>query len=359
MSDPADSKETPGFFSRLKSGLTGAGEDLAAAEGFIADAELAPWQHVQLTEEQKVRLFERLTRGLQHTGSSIGQGLGNLILGRKSIDDDLLEEIETQLLMADIGIDATQQIIDNITGAVERKQLADPEALYKALQDELAALLAPAQSELVIDEAQKPYVILVVGVNGAGKTTTIGKLAKQFKDRGLSVMMAAGDTFRAAAIEQLQVWGERTGTPVIAKAQGSDAAALAFDAINEAKAAGADVLLIDTAGRLQNRAELMEELAKVIRVIRKQDETAPHDCVLVLDGTVGQNAHNQVKAFKEMVEVSGLVITKLDGSTRGGVVVALADQFELPVHAVGVGESAEDLQPFDADRFARDLMGLD
>ncbi|MEO9900173.1 signal recognition particle-docking protein FtsY [Nisaea sp.] len=300
--------------------------------------------------------FRRLKDGLAKSSSKLVGGISG-VFTTKRLDDASLEELEDVLITADLGIETSARLIASLSKAKFGKDVTDEEVRTSFAED-IAEILRPAAKPLDVATDKKPHIVLMVGVNGSGKTTTIGKLAKQFKDRGLSVMMAAGDTFRAAAIEQLQVWGERTGTPVIAKAQGSDAAALAFDAINEAKAAGADVLLIDTAGRLQNRAELMEELAKVIRVIRKQDETAPHDCVLVLDGTVGQNAHNQVKAFKEMVAVSGLVITKLDGSTRGGVVVALADQFELPVHAVGVGESAEDLQPFDADRFARDLMGL-
>ncbi|WP_193172284.1 signal recognition particle-docking protein FtsY [Nisaea nitritireducens] len=307
--------------------------------------------------EERRGWFRRLKDGLAKSSSKLVGGISG-VFTTKRLDEASLEELEDVLITADLGIETSARLIASLSKAKFGKDVTDEE-VRTSFAEEIAEILRPAARPLDVATGRKPHIVLMVGVNGSGKTTTIGKLAKQFKDRGLSVMMAAGDTFRAAAIEQLQVWGERTGTPVIAKAQGSDAAALAFDAINEAKAAGADVLLIDTAGRLQNRAELMEELAKVIRVIRKQDETAPHDCVLVLDGTVGQNAHNQVKAFKEMVAVSGLVITKLDGSTRGGVVVALADQFELPVHAVGVGESAEDLQPFDADRFARDLMGLE
>lgn len=301
--------------------------------------------------------FRRLKDGLAKSSSKLVGGISGVFTTRR-LDEASLEELEDVLITADLGIETSARLIANLSKAKFGKDVTDEE-VRTAFAEDIAEILRPAAKPLDVATGRKPHIVLMVGVNGSGKTTTIGKLAKQFKERGLSVMLAAGDTFRAAAIEQLQVWGERTGAPVIARSQGSDTAALAFDAINEAKAAGADVLLIDTAGRLQNRAELMEELAKVIRVIRKQDETAPHDCVLVLDGTVGQNAHNQVKAFKEMVAVSGLVITKLDGSTRGGVVVALADQFELPVHAVGVGESAEDLQPFDADRFARDLMGLE
>jgi fused signal recognition particle receptor len=300
--------------------------------------------------------FRRLKDGLAKSSSKLVGDISGVFTAKR-LDDASLEELEDILITADLGIETSARLISTLSKAKFGKNVTDEE-VRSSFAEEIAEILRPAATPLDIATGRKPHIILMVGVNGSGKTTTIGKLASQFKARGLSVMMAAGDTFRAAAIEQLQIWGERTNTPVIAKTQGSDSAALAFDAISEAKAAGADILLIDTAGRLQNRAELMEELAKVIRVIRKQDETAPHDCVLVLDGTVGQNAHSQVKAFKEMVEVSGLVITKLDGSTRGGVVVALADQFKLPVHAVGVGERVEDLQPFNADRFARDLMGL-
>ncbi|WP_420402856.1 signal recognition particle-docking protein FtsY [Nisaea sp.] len=301
--------------------------------------------------------FRRLKDGLAKSSGKLVGGISG-VFTKKRLDDESLEELEEVLITADLGVETSARLISNLAKEKFGKDVTDEE-VRTAFAEDIAEILTPVAKPLEVATGRKPHIVLMVGVNGSGKTTTIGKLAKQFRDRGLSVMMAAGDTFRAAAIEQLQVWGERTGTRVIAKSQGSDAAALAFDAIGEAKAAGTDVLLIDTAGRLQNRAELMDELAKVIRVIRKQDESAPHDCVLVLDGTVGQNAHSQVKAFKEMVEVSGLVITKLDGSTRGGVVVALADQLGLPVHAVGVGESAEDLQPFEANRFARDLMGLD
>ena len=235
----------------------------------------------------------------------------------------------------------------------------DSDEVLEALAEEAARILAPVARPLAIDGTRKPHVILVCGVNGSGKTTTIGKLAKQFREEGHSVLLAAGDTFRAAAVEQLKVWGERTGCPVIARDTGADAAGLAFDAFQQAKEAGTDILMIDTAGRLQNKAHLMDELQKVIRVVKKLDETAPHDCLLVLDATVGQNAHSQVEVFGDMVSVTGLVMTKLDGTAKGGVVVALADKFGLPVHAVGVGEGADDLRPFEARAFARSLMGLD
>ena len=345
-----------GFFDRLKSGLTGGDEDLAAAEGFIDDAELAPWQHVELTDEQRMRLFERLTRGLQQTGANIGQGLGNLILGRKAIDEDLLEDIETQLLMADIGIDATQQIVDNITDAVKRNQLADPEALYQALQQELTTLLEPAQSELVIDETHKPYVILMVGVNGVGKTTTIGKLAKQLQVLGKSVMLAAGDTFRAAAVEQLQVWGERNNVPVVAQHTGADSASVIFDALQAAKSREVDVLIADTAGRLHNKDNLMEELKKVVRVMKKIDETAPHEVMLVLDAGTGQNALSQAKHFQQAVGVTGVTLTKLDGTAKGGIIFAISQQLGLPIRFIGIGEGIGDLRPFRADEFVEALF---
>ena len=359
MNDANESKERSGFFSRLKDGLTGAGEDLAAAEGYIEDAELAPWQHVELTDEQKMRLFERLTRGLQQTGSNIGQGLGNLILGQKTIDDDLLEEIETQLLMADIGIEATQTIIDNITDKVNRKQLADSEALYQALQSELTNLLVPAQEELVIDGSHKPYVILIVGVNGVGKTTTIGKLAKQLQVLGKSVMLAAGDTFRAAAVEQLQVWGERNNVPVVAQHTGADSASVIFDALQAAKSREVDVLIADTAGRLHTQNDLMTELQKVKRVMQKVDPAAPHETLLVIDASMGQNALRQAQEFHRSMQLTGLCITKLDGTAKGGVVLSIADQLGLPIRYIGVGEAIEDLQVFDAVQFADALLGLE
>lgn len=355
----SDSPEspTPGFFSRLKTGLSGGdAADFAAAEGFIADAELAPWQHVELTEEQKARLFERLTRGLQQTGANLGQGLGNLILGRKTIDEDLLEEIETNLLMADIGIDATRQIIDRLTDAVKRKDLADAEALYRALQAELRALLAVSEAELQIETEHKPYVILLVGVNGVGKTTTIGKLASQLQVLGKSVMLAAGDTFRAAAVEQLQVWGERNQVPVVAQHTGADSASVIFDALQAAKAREVDVLIADTAGRLHNKDNLMEELKKVVRVMKKIDESAPHEVMLVLDAGTGQNALAQARHFQQAVGVTGITLTKLDGTAKGGIIFAISEQLGIPIRFIGIGEGIGDLRPFRADEFVEALF---
>lgn len=355
-SDPSELTPRSGLFARIKSGLTGAGEDLAAAEGYIDDAELAPWQHVELTDEQKARLFERLTRGLQQTGANLGQGLGNLLLGHKAIDADLLEEIETQLLVADIGMDATRKIISKITESVSRKQLADSDALYEVLQSELSALLAPSESELVIAPDHKPFVILMVGVNGAGKTTTIGKLAAQLQVLGKSVMLAAGDTFRAAAVEQLQVWGERNSVPVVAQHSGADSASVIFDALQAATARGVDVLIADTAGRLHNKDNLMEELKKIVRVMKKIDESAPHEVMLVLDAGTGQNALAQARHFRDAVGVSGIALTKLDGTAKGGIIFAISEQLGIPIRFIGIGEGIGDLRPFRADEFVEALF---
>lgn len=356
MSDTENTPTQPGFFSRLKSGLTGGGEDLAAAEGFIDDAELAPWQHVELTDEQKARLFDRLTRGLQQTGQSLGEGLGNLLLGQKAIDDDLLEEIETQLLIADIGMDATQQIIGKITDSVKRNQLADSDALYGVLQAELSELLGSSQAELEIPDGNGPFVILMVGVNGVGKTTTIGKLAKQLQVLGKSVMLAAGDTFRAAAVEQLQVWGERNNVPVVAQHTGADSASVIYDALQAAKAREVDVLIADTAGRLHNKDNLMEELKKVVRVMKKIDPDAPHEVMLVLDAGTGQNALSQAKHFRDAVGVSGIALTKLDGTAKGGIIFAISQQLGIPIRFIGIGEGIGDLRPFRADEFVEALF---
>jgi fused signal recognition particle receptor len=300
--------------------------------------------------------FARLKEGLKRTSSTIGEGLGNLFLGRKEIDDALLEELETQLLLADVGIDATQYIIGNLTRRVSRKELADAPALYRALQEELKALLLPCSVPLAIDTAKKPYVILMVGVNGVGKTTTIGKLARRFQSEGRSVLLAAGDTFRAAAVEQLQVWGERNNVPVIAQHTGADSASVLYDALQAAQSRGTDILIADTAGRLHNKENLMEELKKVVRVMKKLDPSAPHEVMLVLDAGTGQNALAQVKHFQQAVGVSGLVLTKLDGTAKGGIIFAISRQSQLPIRFIGVGEQAEDLRPFDADEFIRALF---
>jgi fused signal recognition particle receptor len=299
--------------------------------------------------------FSRLKEGLSRSTQKLSGGI-TAVFTKRRLDDEALEELEELLISADLGTEAARKVIAAFRRTRFGKEVSDEE-IKEALAEEITAILAPVAKPLELDPTRRPHVVLVVGVNGTGKTTTIGKLAQTYKEQGKRAVMAAGDTFRAAAVEQLQIWGERTGTPVVAGGQNADSAGLAFDALTRAKHDGADVLLIDTAGRLHNKAALMDELAKIIRVLRKQDPTAPHSVLLVLDATTGQNAVQQVKVFKEMVAVTGLVVTKLDGSARGGIVVALAETFGLPVHAVGVGEKAGDLRPFDAADFARGLVG--
>ncbi|MBC3776039.1 signal recognition particle-docking protein FtsY [Pseudomonas sp. SWRI99] len=308
------------------------------------------------TEETKAGFFARLKQGLSKTSASIGEGMASLFLGRKTIDDELLDDLETRLLTADVGVEATTQIIQRLTQKVARKELADADALYKSLQAELAAMLKPVEQPLKIASQNKPFVILVVGVNGAGKTTTIGKLAKKLQLEGKKVMLAAGDTFRAAAVEQLQVWGERNKIPVIAQHTGADSASVIFDAVQAAKARGIDVLIADTAGRLHTKDNLMEELKKVRRVIGKLDADAPHEVLLVLDAGTGQNAINQAKQFNQTVELTGLALTKLDGTAKGGVIFALAKQFGLPIRYIGVGEGIDDLRTFEAEPFVQALF---
>ncbi|WP_444894777.1 signal recognition particle-docking protein FtsY [Microbulbifer sp. TRSA001] len=309
--------------------------------------------------KKKEGFFARVRRGLSRTSNQFVEGMGNLFLGAKEIDEDLLEELETQLLMADVGVEATSEIVERLTERVSRRELADGDALYKALQQELADLLDSVDAPLEIDISKKPYVILVVGVNGVGKTTTIGKLAHRFLGEGKSVMLAAGDTFRAAAVEQLQVWGQRHDVPVVAQHTGADSASVIFDAVQSAQARGVDVVIADTAGRLHTKSNLMEELAKVRRVMGKLDPSAPHEVLLVLDAGTGQNAINQASQFREAAGVTGLVLTKLDGTAKGGVIFALARRFGIPVRFIGVGEQAEDLQPFRAREFVSALFGRD
>ena len=320
------------------------------------EPEPAPVAAPAVVEQAKPGFFARLKQGLSKTSASIGEGMASLFLGKKVIDDDLLDEIETRLLTADVGVEATSAIVQNLTQKVARKQLADADALYKSLQEELAALLRPVEQPLKVQAQNKPYVILVVGVNGAGKTTTIGKLAKKLQLEGKKVMLAAGDTFRAAAVEQLQVWGERNQIPVIAQHTGADSASVIFDAVQAAKARGADVLIADTAGRLHTKDNLMEELKKVRRVIGKLDADAPHEVLLVLDAGTGQNAISQAKYFNQSVELTGLALTKLDGTAKGGVIFALAKQFNLPIRFIGVGEGIDDLRTFEAEPFVKALF---
>jgi fused signal recognition particle receptor len=299
----------------------------------------------------------RLRRGLNRSSAKLTGGIGGL-LTRRRLDDDALEDLEDLLVSADLGVGTAARI----TGAIAKTrfdQEVTADEIRGAVAEEVAKLLEPVAQTITIHEAHKPHVILVCGVNGSGKTTTIAKLAHLFKSVGLEVVLAAGDTFRAAAIEQLQIWGERAGCDVIARAPGADAASLAYDAYAQARSQRADILLIDTAGRLHNKSDLMGELKKIERVLKKVDPAAPHDCILVLDATVGQNAHSQVEVFREMVNVTGLVVTKVDGSAKGGVVVALAEKFGLPVYAIGVGESLEDMRAFEARTFANGLLGLD
>jgi len=301
--------------------------------------------------------FARLTKGLSKTRHSIKDGLGDILLGARRIDDELLEEIEMTLLSADIGVDATREIIDELTQRVKRNQLADSDALYHALQELLLEILKPSEHLFALPETQeKTFVILVVGINGAGKTTTIGKLAKRLQNQGHSVMLAAGDTFRAAAVEQLQEWGRRNEVTVVAQQSGADSAAVIFDALQSAQAKNIDVLIADTAGRLHTQSNLMEELKKVARVMAKLDEKAPHEVLLVLDASIGQNAINQAKQFQQAVGVSGIALTKLDGSAKGGVIFAIAKQLGIPIRFIGIGESIEDLRPFNAEEFVRALF---
>ncbi|WP_339408961.1 signal recognition particle-docking protein FtsY [Pseudomonas sp. EA_35y_Pfl2_R5] len=323
------------------------------AEPAVVQPVVAP---VKSAEETRAGFLERLKQGLSKTSASLGEGMASLFLGKKAIDDDLLEDLETRLLTADVGVEATTAIIGNLTKRVARKELADSGALYKALQDELVALLKPVEQPLQINSSKQPYVILVVGVNGAGKTTTIGKLAKKLQQDGKKVMLAAGDTFRAAAVEQLQVWGERNQIAVIAQHTGADSASVIFDAVQAAKSRGMDVLIADTAGRLHTKDNLMEELKKVRRVIGKLDDTAPHEVLLVLDAGTGQNAISQAKQFNQTVNLTGLALTKLDGTAKGGVIFALAKQFALPIRYIGVGEGIDDLRTFEAEAFVQALF---
>jgi fused signal recognition particle receptor len=299
--------------------------------------------------------FARLKEGLSRSTQKISAGISGAFTRRK-LDDEALEELEDVLIAADLGAAVAKRIIGEFRRTRFGREVTDQE-VRTALAEEIAEILKPVAKPLLLDPARKPHVVLVVGVNGTGKTTTIGKMALQYKQEGKRAVLVAGDTFRAAAVEQLQIWGERTGAPVISGPPNADAAGLAFDALTRAQAERADVLLIDTAGRLHNKAALMEELAKIIRVLRKQDAAAPHSVLLVLDATTGQNAMQQVRVFRDMVAITGLVVTKLDGSARGGIVVALAEEFGLPVHAVGVGEKATDLRAFEALDFAKGLVG--
>ena len=318
-------------------------------------------QESKQTEENKKKgsWFNRMKTGLSKSRKNLAEGMVSILIGGKEIDDELLEEVEDQLLVADIGVNATNRIIKSLTEQTARGDLIYAHSLYKALQTELVDILTPKVAPLVIDTSKKPFVILVVGVNGVGKTTTIGKLAKRLQGEGKSVMLAAGDTFRAAATEQLQIWGERNHIPVVAQGHGSDSASVIFDAMQSAKAKNIDVLIADTAGRLQNKTHLMAELEKVVRVMRKADPSAPHEGMIVLDAGTGQNAINQVELFNEVVPLTGITITKLDGTAKGGVVFNIAETSDVPIRYIGVGESIDDLRAFSPKQFVAALFETD
>ena len=326
-----------------------------ASEQAQAPSDLAVAE--QTEAPSKRGFFGRLRDGLSRTRSKLSDGLGAVVLGRKEVDASLLEEVETQLLTADVGLEATDAIIDGLRARLGRKQLADADEFMAALREELRAILAPCEKPLVIDTSKKPFVILMVGVNGVGKTTTIGKLAKRYQSEGHSVMLAAGDTFRAAAVEQLQVWGERNAVQVVAQDTGSDSASVIFDAYQSAKAKGVDILIADTAGRLHTKDNLMTELEKIVRVLKKQDPRLPDEILLVLDSTTGQNALAQADSFHKSTTLTGLALTKLDGSAKGGVAFALAKRLGIPLRFIGVGEQIDDLRPFNAHDFVAALFG--
>jgi fused signal recognition particle receptor len=307
-------------------------------------------------EDAAPGLIARLKQGLARTRANLTDALGDLLQGKRQIDDELLEDLETLLLTADVGVDATRRIIDDLGQRVRRRELSDPDALGAALRAQLAELLRAIDAPVVQPASGRPLVLLMVGINGAGKTTTIGKLARRFKDDGNSVMLAAGDTFRAAAVEQLQTWGERNDVPVIAQATGADSASVIYDALEAATARGTDVLIADTAGRLHTKTNLMDELAKITRVIRKIDPDAPHEVMLVVDAGTGQNALNQAVEFNQAVGLTGITLTKLDGTAKGGIIFAIAERLGVPIRFIGIGEGVDDLRPFDADEFVEALF---
>jgi fused signal recognition particle receptor len=354
-------KEVPkkGWLSRWRSGGDSASAtpepDLASETPEAEEREARAEGEVE-KEAEKSGWLSRLRSGLAKSTKRVTESISGLFT-KKKLDQQTLDELEDALIQADLGVSVAARLVEKLGKERFGKEVTNEE-VRAAFADDIAEILQPVATSLVIDSAKKPHVVLVIGVNGSGKTTTIAKLANLYKGEGRKVMLAAGDTFRAAAVEQLKVWGDRAGVPVVAKDTGADAAGLAYEALEQAKAEGCDVLLIDTAGRLHNKANLMDELAKIVRVIRKLDPSSPHSCLLVLDATTGQNAHAQVETFKTMSPVDALVLTKLDGSAKGGVLVALAEKFKLPVVAIGVGEGIDDLRPFEARAFARGLMGL-
>ena len=331
------------------------------AESSEEKASLAPTESNPIVEKPKQKttkagLFSRLKQGLSRTGSALTEGVSTVVLGEKRIDDDVLEELETRLLMADVGMEATMKIIDQLTAQVKRKELEDIDALMQSMYKVMIKILHPVSEPFEIKDEHQPTVILMVGINGAGKTTTIGKLAKQYQNQGKSVMLAAGDTFRAAAVEQLQVWGERNDIPVVAQGTGADSASVIYDAMESAKARGIDILLADTAGRLHTQDNLMEELKKVKRVMQKIAPEAPHEVMLIIDASIGQNALAQAKEFDAAIGVTGITVTKLDGTAKGGILFAIAEQAKIPIRFIGVGEGIDDLQVFDAYEFVGALL---
>ena len=343
---------------RLEQQRIAAEEEAERLEQQRLTAELAEEEAKKAEKPKKEGFFSRLKKGLLKTRVNIGSGFSSIFSGKK-IDDELFEELETQLLTADLGVDTTMKLIDNLTDAADRKQLKDGDALYELMKQEMATMLKTAEQPLEIPADKKPFVILMVGVNGVGKTTTIGKMAKQFQNQGKSVMLAAGDTFRAAAVEQLQVWGERNSIPVIAQHTGADSASVVFDAFQAAKARNVDVLIADTAGRLQNKDNLMQELEKIARVMKKVDPDAPHEVMLTIDAGTGQNAISQVNLFNQCVGLTGIILSKLDGTAKGGVIFAVADKFNIPIRYIGVGESIDDLRTFKSDDFIDALFSQD
>ena len=334
------------------------------ADKQIADGQINEQaeEYVEVTQEkpkQKKGFFARLTSRLSKTRNSITEGIADLFLGKKEINEEILEELETRLLMADVGINVTEQLLTSIRDSVSRKSLSNVDELFAALKVEMKEILEPVSKPLVIDKEHTPYVILMIGVNGVGKTTTIGKLAKKFQAEGRSVMLAAGDTFRAAAVEQLQVWGERNKIPVISQKEGADPASVIFDAMESAKARKIDILIADTAGRLHTDSGLMQELAKINRVIKRHDDSAPHEVMLVVDASTGQNALNQARQFNETVPITGMTFTKLDGTAKGGILFAIAEELEIPIRFIGVGETIDDLRPFNSNEFVDALISTE
>ena len=332
-------------------------EPPAPAEPGLVDAAPAAVPPEDTEAQERRGWFGRLKAGMARSSARLTEGI-NTIFNRRRLDDAALFELEELLIASDMGVGIAAEVTEELRRSRFNQEVS-PEEVRRALAEEVIRLVEPVMKPLRLDLGRKPFVILVVGVNGSGKTTTIAKLAKQYRDAGHEVVLAAGDTFRAAGVEQLQIWGERTGCRVVAKPSGSDAAALAFEAFEQARAEGSDILLIDTAGRLHNKANLMSELQKIVRVLNKIDPQAPHSVLLVLDATTGQNAHAQAEIFREMVGVTGIVMTKLDGTARGGVLVSLAEKYGIPIHAIGIGETADDLRPFEAQAYARSLVGLD